>query len=168
VYDDRRDPPVKRLLAVFALAVTMAAVGVAAAPAGSVEGDDQRPALGDRPPDHRIEHLRLGCRVIATDAGRGVGCDWSSAEHPRAESYALVRSVAGMQRTVVYRGPAPEPSRHFDSTAVAGTRMIYRVLALDARGRIVGESRIESVIWPVDTAVRDTVVRDNQVRDDAG
>ena len=117
---------------------TTTTTGGAAALGAAVAVADIAP---DRPvdPPVRFEELRLRCAAAATDAGRGVGCQWSQSAHPRFAGYRLVRSD-GEHREVVFRTHEVEVVRHLDTTVTPGVRYRYAVEVLDAHGRVIGRA----------------------------
>lgn len=119
---------------------------------------DAAPA-DDRPVDRRPEVLRLECNVRQIDnpADRATGvrsavvCHWSTPTSDGAAAVRLLRVAigSGQGRTTIFRTSNLEVTEHIDSEVRQGHRYAYAAQALDARGRIVGQSRAVTVAVPL-------------------
>ncbi len=63
----------------------------------------------------------------------------------------LVRSVDGGPRQPIYRTGADGRRSFFDTDVAAGQSIRYKVFALARDGRIVGVSRVDTVLVPTIT-----------------
>lgn len=102
------------------------------------------PAGGPRPSREttKVEPLDLRCAAFEhpKQPGRkGVGCFWSEARHPGFAAYRLSRQDRGGEPAVVFETPDRTQTRYFDEAADPSG--VYVVEALDAAGRVIGQSR---------------------------
>lgn len=103
---------------------------------------------GVEAPDPEIEALKLECkgRYVVTDEGRAkaVHCEWRAATHPDAAGYQLWRIVNDSDRELVWRGGLDALS-HTSRVGLDTKVAIYALLAVDADGNVVGQSRPEVI-----------------------
>ena len=107
------------------------------------------PAGAHERPEHRREPLRLRCAWVTEGEQQAVACRWSESRHPRFAEYRLVRADRANGRSVVFSTEDRTVTRFLDTTAVAGTRYVYRVVVLDADGHLIGGSRLVPARAPV-------------------
>jgi hypothetical protein len=94
------------------------------------------------------EALRFNCFYKVDNAVSGVFCHWAAATRPAAVRYVLFRSVDGAAREAIYRAPLDGTRRFLDTDVASGQRIRYAVVALAADGRVVGLSRVDTVLVP--------------------
>ncbi len=105
---------------------------------GKTIGQGGPVTAGVRAPDTDIEVLKLEC--AAADEAFAARCHWRASTSGNAVGYQLWRIVNRGERELVHRGG-------LDQTSVAdrlprNTMLVrYAVLAVDADGEIVGQSR---------------------------
>jgi hypothetical protein len=103
----------------------------------------ERPQAGEPRPD--VQVLELKCAPQRTDAGPGAACGWTRSESRSFAGYELWRAGPGDEpRTVVFRTRDRGVTRFLDAPLRLGTYH-YKVLAKDAEGRVVGQSRVVEV-----------------------
>ena len=156
----------KLLTAGFGLALTIGSVGVIGVPAGAQTSDSTRshpaepilvettrPDLAEprpvRPP--QLEVLTLACAERDVDSTEHtIGCQWRSSTREDAVGYQLWRIVDHNGRELVWRGGL-DTTMVRDSISGRARSSLYVVLALDADGGIVGQSRPSVIRFdPVD------------------
>ena len=96
----------------------------------------------------RAERIGLNCAYVIDAVRQGVACHWAKADRPHAARFVLVRSVDGGPRQPIYRTAADGRRSYFDTDVAAGQSIRYRVFALAGDGRIVGISRVDTVLVP--------------------
>ena len=94
------------------------------------------------------EKIALNCAYVIDAARQGVACHWAKADRPAAARFVLVRSVDGGPRQPIYRTGADGRRSFFDTDVAAGQSIRYKVFALARDGRIVGVSRVDTVLVP--------------------
>jgi hypothetical protein len=94
------------------------------------------------------EALRFNCFYKVDAAVDGVACRWAASTRPAAVRYVLFRSVDGAAREAVYRTPRGGRRSFLDTDVASGQRIRYAVVALSATGRVVGLSRVDTVLIP--------------------
>ncbi len=92
--------------------------------------------------------IALNCAYVIDAARQGVACHWAKADRPGAARFVLVRSIDGGPRERIYRTAADGRRSFFDTDVVAGQSIRYKVFALAGDGRIVGVSRVDTVLVP--------------------
>jgi hypothetical protein len=92
--------------------------------------------------------LRFNCFYKVDAAVDGVACRWSASTRATAVRYVLFRSVDGAAREAIYRTPLGGPRHFLDTDVDSGQRIRYAVVALAADGRVVGVSRVDTVLVP--------------------
>lgn len=121
------------------------------------------PAPSDRRPARDLEVLSLHCAIAdggdaATDDATRihVGCRWRAANHPRAAGYQLWRIVDRDHRELVARGGLDMTGAR-DVVSSQAHVVRYAVVAVDADGRRVGQSRVQKLV--LDDRERDRAPR---------
>jgi len=94
------------------------------------------------------ELLRFNCFYKVDAAVDGVACRWAASTRPAAVRYVLLRSVDGAAREATYRTPLNGRRSFLDTDVSSGQRIRYAVVALSATGRVVGLSRVDTVLVP--------------------
>jgi hypothetical protein len=94
------------------------------------------------------EPLRFNCFYKVDAAVDGVACRWAASTRPAAVRYVLFRSVDGAAREAIYRTPLSGRRSFLDTDVSSGQRIRYAVVALSATGRVVGLSRVDTVLVP--------------------
>jgi hypothetical protein len=94
------------------------------------------------------EALRFNCFYKIDAAVEGVACHWGASTRPAAVRYVLFRSVNGAAREAIYRTPLNGPRSFLDVHVSSGQSIRYAVVALAADGRVVGLSRVDTVLVP--------------------
>lgn len=97
------------------------------------------------------EKIALNCAYVIDTARQGVACHWAKADRPAAVRFVLVRSVDSGPRQPIYRTGADGRRSFFDTDVAAGQSIRYKVFALARDGRIVGVSRVDTVLVPTIT-----------------
>lgn len=94
------------------------------------------------------EALRFNCFYKIDAAVEGVACRWGASTRPAAVRYVLFRSVDGAAREAIYGTPLSGRRSFLDVDVASGQRIRYAVVALAAHGRVVGVSRVDTVVVP--------------------
>lgn len=94
------------------------------------------------------EALRFNCFYKIDAAIEGVACRWAASTRAAAVRYVLYRSVDGAAREAIYRTPLNGRRSFLDTDVESGQRIRYAVVALSATGRVVGLSRVDTVLVP--------------------
>jgi hypothetical protein len=121
---------------------TTTAPSTTAKPAVAPERPNAEPTPEPRPD---VQVLELKCAPQRTDAGPGAACGWTRSGSRSFAGYELWRAGPGDEpRTVVFRTPDRDVTRFLDAPLRLGSYR-YKVLAKDAEGRVVGQSRVAEV-----------------------
>jgi hypothetical protein len=94
------------------------------------------------------EALAFNCYYKVDAAAKGVFCHWAASTRPAAVKYVLYRSVNGATREAIYRTLLNGKRSHLDTGVASGQNIRYAVVALASDGRVVGVSRIDTVLVP--------------------
>lgn len=94
------------------------------------------------------EALRFNCFYKIDATVEGVACSWGASTRPAAARYVLFRSVDGAAREAIYRTPLYGRRSFLDTDVASGQSIRYAVVALAADGRVVGVSRVDTVLVP--------------------
>ncbi len=92
--------------------------------------------------------LWFNCYYKVDATVKGVACRWAASTRAAAVRYVLYRSVDGATREAVYRTPLGGRRSFLDTDVASGERIRYAVVALSSTGRVVGLSRIDTVLVP--------------------
>lgn len=109
---------------------------------GSTIGQGGPVRAGVETPSPGPEVLHLSCN--STDERNVVGCAWRPAASSRAGGYQLWRIIDQDHRVLVWRGGL-DSTRARDRVPADASVAVYAVLAVDANGEVVGQSRPETV-----------------------
>jgi len=94
------------------------------------------------------EVLRFNCFYKVDATVKGVACWWAASSRPAAVRYVLYRSVNGAAREAVYRTPLSGRRSFLDKDVSSGQSIRYAVVAYSSTGRVVGLSRVDTVLVP--------------------
>ena len=92
--------------------------------------------------------LRFNCYYKVDATVKGVACRWAASTRAAAVRYVLYRSVDGAARKAIYRTPLSGRRSFLDTDVASGQRIRYAVVALSSTGRVVGLSRVDTVLVP--------------------
>ncbi|MEL6890962.1 MAG: hypothetical protein AAFP84_05160 [Actinomycetota bacterium] len=142
------------------LAASLMPGASASAAPSSDRAPTDRPVVApvDTRTDPVVEVLNLECRGLPDR--EAVGCAWQAPTDPRAVGVRLVRVAVGQGagRVTVFRSGDLSVTHATDERVRPGVRYAYRLIALDAGGRIVGRSRAAVAGVPADPGRPDVEV----------